>query len=89
MSVGSVAREAVDEFGLKDRKGAVVQSVAPDSAASRAGLEPGDVIIGFGGKPVSSRDELVQMVVNTQSGDNGSGSHRPRPAGTDAEHYSR
>jgi serine protease Do len=68
VSVGSIAREAVDEFGLKDRKGAVVQSVAPDSAASRAGLEPGDVIIGFGGKPVASRDELVRMVVNTRPG---------------------
>jgi serine protease Do len=68
VSVGSIAREAVDEFGLKDRKGAVVQSVAPDSAASRAGLEPGDVIIGFGGKPIASRDELVRMVVNTRPG---------------------
>jgi serine protease Do len=61
VSVGAIAREAVDEFGLKDRKGAVVQSVSPDSAASKAGLEPGDVIIGWGGKPVSSRDELVRM----------------------------
>ncbi len=68
VSVGSIAREAVDEFGLKDRKGAVVQSVSPDSAASKAGLEPGDVIIGFGGKPVTSRDELVRMVVNTRPG---------------------
>jgi serine protease Do len=68
VSVGPVLREAVDEFGLKDRKGAVVQSVAPDSAASKAGLEPGDVIIAFGGKPVTSRDELVRMVVNTKPG---------------------
>jgi serine protease Do len=68
VSVGSIAREAVDEFGLKDRKGAVVQSVSPDSAASKAGLEPGDVIIGWGGKPVSSRDELVRMVVGTKPG---------------------
>ncbi len=68
VSVGSIAREAVDEFGLKDRKGAVVQSVAPDSAASKAGLEPGDVITGWGGKPVSTRDELVRMVVNTRPG---------------------
>jgi serine protease Do len=68
VSVGEIAREAVDEFGLKDRKGAVVQSVAPDSAASRAGLEPGDVITAFGGKPVTSRDELVRMVVNTKPG---------------------
>ena len=68
VSVGSIAREAVDEFGLKDRKGAVVQSVAPDSAANKAGLEPGDVIIGWAGKPVTSRDELVRMVVNTRPG---------------------
>jgi serine protease Do len=68
VSVGAIAREAVDEFGLKDRKGAVVQSVAPNSAASKAGLEPGDVIVGWGGKPVSSRDELVRMVVNTRPG---------------------
>jgi len=68
VQVGAIAREAVDEFGLKDRKGAVVQSVIPDSAASKAGLEPGDVIIAFGGKPVTSRDELVRMVVNTKPG---------------------
>jgi serine protease Do len=68
VSVGAIAREAVDEFGLKDRKGAVVQSVAPDSAASKAGLEPGDVIIGWAGKPVTSRDELVRMVVGTRPG---------------------
>ena len=37
-------------------------------SASRAGLEPGDVITAFGGKPVTSRDELVRMVVNTKPG---------------------
>jgi len=68
VQVGVVPREAVDEFGLKDRKGAVVQSVSPDSAASKAGLEPGDVIIGWAGKPVTSRDELVRMVVATRPG---------------------
>jgi serine protease Do len=68
VQVTEIARDAVDEFGLKDRKGAVVSAVTPDSAASRAGVEPGDVIIAFGGKPVSSRDELVRMVVNTKPG---------------------
>jgi serine protease Do len=68
VQVTEIARGAEDEFGLKDRRGAVVSAVTPDSAASRAGLEPGDVIIGFGGKPVASRDELVRMVVNTKPG---------------------
>jgi serine protease Do len=68
VSVQPVPREAVDEFGLKDRRGALVTSVAPNSAAGRGGMEPGDVIIAYGGKPVADRDALVQMVVSTRPG---------------------
>ena len=68
IGVEGVSREAVDEFGLKDRKGAVVKTVSPGGAAAKAGLEPGDVIIAYNGKPVTSRDELVQMVVATKPG---------------------
>jgi serine protease Do len=68
IGVEGVSRDAVDEFGLKDRKGAVVKTVSPGGAAAKAGLEPGDVITAYNGKPVSSRDELVQMVVATKPG---------------------
>jgi serine protease Do len=68
VGVDSIPRDALDEFGLKDRKGAVVRTVSPDGAAARAGLEPGDVILAFNNKPVSNRDELVQMVVATKPG---------------------
>ena len=68
IGVEGVSRDAVDEFGLKDRKGAVVKTVSPGGAAAKAGLEPGDVILAFNGKPVASRDELVQMVVATKPG---------------------
>jgi serine protease Do len=66
VSVGTVPRNAVDELGLKDRKGAVVSSVSPGGAAAKAGLEPGDVIVSYNGKPVTGRDELVRMVVATK-----------------------
>ena len=66
VTVGVVKREEVDEFGLKDRKGAVISSVSPGSAAARAGMEPGDVIVSYNGKPVSGRDDLVRMVVATK-----------------------
>jgi serine protease Do len=66
VTVGTVPREAVDEFGLKDRKGAVVSSVQPGGAAAKAGMEPGDVITSYNGKPVNGRDDLVRMVVSTK-----------------------
>jgi serine protease Do len=68
VGIGSVPTDAVDEFGLKDRSGALVLNVAPGGAAARAGLEPGDVIISYNGKPIRNRDELVAMVTATKPG---------------------
>jgi serine protease Do len=68
VAIGPIPQNAVDEFGLKDRNGAVVMSVSPGSAAQKAGLEPGDVVIAFNGKPIKNRDELVAMVVATRPG---------------------
>ncbi len=58
----------MDEFGLKNRDGAVVIVVTPDGPAAKAGLEPGDVILAFNSKPVRRSDDLVQMVVATKPG---------------------
>jgi serine protease Do len=68
VQVGPIPADAVDEFGLKNRLGALVVQVSPNSAASKAGLEPGDVIVAYNGKPIQNRDELVQAVVNTKPG---------------------
>jgi serine protease Do len=61
-------RESYEEFGLKSRTGAIVQSVLANSAAQKAGLEPGDVIVEFNGRQVPNRDDLVKMVVATKPG---------------------
>jgi serine protease Do len=68
VQVRPVEREAIDEFGLKNRDGAVVAAVSDGGAAAKAGLELGDVIVGFNGKPVKSSDELVSMVTATRPG---------------------
>jgi serine protease Do len=68
VQVQPVPREAVEEFGLKSRVGALVALVSPGSAAAKAGLEPGDVITGYNGKPVKGNDDLVQMVMTTRPG---------------------
>jgi serine protease Do len=68
VGIGAIPADAVDEFGLKNRNGAVVLNIAPGGAAGRAGIEPGDVIIGYNGKPIRNRDELVAMVTATKPG---------------------
>lgn len=40
--------------------GAYVGHVKPGSLAERAGLEPGDVIIGIDGQPIRTADELIR-----------------------------
>ena len=60
---------ALDEFGLKDRNGAlVVRRSRPAAPAAKAGLEPGDVIVEFNGKPCRTATSSVAMVVATKPG---------------------
>ncbi|HQZ40556.1 MAG TPA: Do family serine endopeptidase [Vicinamibacterales bacterium] len=63
-----VPADALSEFGLKERRGALVAVVSPDGPAQKAGLEPGDVIVEFNGKGVRNRDDLVSFVVGTKPG---------------------
>ncbi|WP_082674690.1 DegQ family serine endoprotease [Thiohalocapsa sp. ML1] len=50
--------ELADALGTDVRHGAVISSVEPDSAAARAGLLPGDLVLALDGKPVSSSADL-------------------------------
>jgi serine protease Do len=63
-----VPRDALAEFGLEERKGAMVVSVAAGGPAAKAGVEPGDVILEVNGRPVGSNDELVQIVMGLKPG---------------------
>ena len=63
VSVQPVPREALEEFGLKQRTGAVVAVVTPKGPAANAGIEPGDVILEVNNRPIASRDELVLTVM--------------------------
>jgi serine protease Do len=68
VQVVAVPAEALAEFGMKERRGALVSTVTRGRPAAKAGIEPGDVILEFNGKAVKNRDELVATVVATKPG---------------------
>src|ERR1044071_4879535 len=70
VEIGQIPRNAVDEFGLKSREGALVSAVSPGGAADKAGMEPGDVIISYNGRAVKNSNELVWAVTATRPGTN-------------------
>ena len=51
----AVPREGFEDFGLKTRAGAIVAEVTPGGAAQKAGIEPGDVIVEYNGRPVAEQ----------------------------------
>jgi serine protease Do len=66
--VGPVTSNDLKALGLKTRRGAVVSTVEAGGPAAKSGMEPGDVIIEYNGKPVPTRDELIRMVTATRPG---------------------
>jgi membrane-associated protease RseP (regulator of RpoE activity) len=53
---------------LPQGQGVLVEQVAKDSPASRAGLRPHDVILTFNGQPITSPEQLVTAVHSAQPG---------------------
>jgi serine protease Do len=62
VTIQEVTQSLAQNFGLKSPNGALVSSVQKDSAAAKAGIEPGDVIVKFNGKEIVSSADLPPLV---------------------------
>ncbi|QLB21626.1 serine peptidase [Vespertiliibacter pulmonis] len=65
---GELNADLAKEFNVDAQQGAFVSEVLADSAASKAGLKAGDVIIGINGQKIRSFAELRAKVATTGSG---------------------
>ncbi|KAE9535093.1 serine peptidase [Ursidibacter arcticus] len=65
---GELNADLAKEFNVNAQKGAFISEVLNDSAASKAGLKAGDVIIGVNGQKVHSFAELRAKVATTGAG---------------------
>ena len=66
--IQSVTPEIAEGLGLDQARGALVASVTPGGPAAEAGLENGDVIVLFDGKPIDDMRELPRAVADTEVG---------------------
>jgi serine protease Do len=63
-----ISGDLAKSFGLQNAKGALIAGVDPDSAAAKAGLKPGDVIVEYDGKKVEEFSALPPLVAATKPG---------------------
>jgi serine protease Do len=68
VQIQGVTRELADSFGMKNATGALVADVMKDGPADKAGLEAGDVITKFDGKPIITSADLPRAVGATKPG---------------------
>ena len=65
---GEVTSELAEALGYESSKGAFVSQVVPDSAADKAGLKAGDVIVSVNGKAIDTFSELRAKVATLGAG---------------------
>ena len=66
--IQEVSKELADSFGLPKPNGALVTGVEKGGAAEKGGVETGDIILKFDGKPVNASADLPRIVGSTRPG---------------------
>lgn len=66
---GPVDQDKADAFGLKEVGGSLVTRIYPDSAAEKAKLQEGDVVVAVDGKPVRKAQDLPYYIGQKMPGD--------------------
>ncbi|AWI74338.1 peptidase [Parazoarcus communis] len=69
VSVQDLNQALANSFGLETAHGALVSRVDTDGPAAKAGIEPGDIIIGLNGERVESSAELPPKVAAIAPGE--------------------
>jgi serine protease Do len=68
VGIQEVTPALAKSFGLKEKKGALVSQVFKGSPAEKAGIEQGDIILGFDGKEIADSKDLPRIVASTPVG---------------------
>jgi serine protease Do len=68
VQIDQVTKDVAESIGLGKPQGALVRSVETGAPADKAGVEAGDIILKFDGKPIEKATDLPRLVGNTKPG---------------------
>jgi Do/DeqQ family serine protease len=68
INVGKVTSEVAEKLKLRDQRGLIVGRVQPGSAADRAGIREGDIIVAFNGAEMTEPNVFRNQVAATAPG---------------------
>jgi serine protease Do len=68
VQIDQVSKDLAESIGLGKAQGALVRGVESGAPADKAGVEAGDIIIRFDGKPIEKSTDLPRLVGNTKPG---------------------
>lgn len=66
--IQGVDKELAQNFGLSEPHGALVSRIEPDSAAEKAGLQPGDIITAVDGVRIADSSDLPRIIGEKRPG---------------------
>jgi serine protease Do len=68
VNIQGVTQDIAEGMGLPSTQGALIAAVTANGPAAKAGLQNGDFVTGFDGKPVTNATTLPRMVADTPIG---------------------
>ena len=68
VTIQPISQDLAESFGLRNRQGALVNGVEPDSPAAKAGVVAGDVILSVNDRAVAEPGDLVRTIGEAKPG---------------------
>ncbi|MCA3562060.1 MAG: DegQ family serine endoprotease [Aestuariivirga sp.] len=69
VKIQAVTDEIAESLALGNTQGALVADITAGGPAEKAGLQPGDIIVEFNGRPVTAMRDLPKIVAETPIGE--------------------
>ncbi len=68
VEISDLTPDLAKQFHVPDTAGALVQDITADGPADKAGIKAGDVIRKFNGRTIQGKDDLTELVTETNPG---------------------